>query len=106
VDWGAKMYVHRVNNSKRIPHFTCSAYSKTLVGTLCGTQHRVEAYVVMTLIRETLNEITKFSKEDKAEFERIVQKAILAQHSTDVKAQEVMLLACKKHLEELETLIC
>ena len=27
-DCGAKMYVHRVNNGKRVPQYTCSAYSK------------------------------------------------------------------------------
>ena len=39
-DCGAKMYVHRVNNGKRVPQYTCSAYSKIPVGTLCPTQHR------------------------------------------------------------------
>lgn len=27
-DCGSKMYVHRVNNGKRVPQYTCSAYSK------------------------------------------------------------------------------
>ena len=36
-DCGAKMYVHRVNNGKRIPQYTCSAYSKVPVGTLSDT---------------------------------------------------------------------
>ena len=30
-DCGAKMYVHRVNNGKRVPQYTCSAYSKVPV---------------------------------------------------------------------------
>ena len=33
-DCGAKMYVHRTSNGKRIPQYTCSAYSKVPVGTL------------------------------------------------------------------------
>jgi hypothetical protein len=45
-DCGAKMYVHRVNNGKREPQYTCSAYSKVPVGKLCSTQHRVKADVV------------------------------------------------------------
>lgn len=49
-DCGAKMYVHRVNNGKRVPQYTCSAYSKIPVGTLCPTQHRINADVVMELI--------------------------------------------------------
>ena len=40
-DCGGKMYVHRVNNGKRDPQFTCSQYSKIPCGTLCGTQHRI-----------------------------------------------------------------
>lgn len=49
-DCGGKMYVHRVNNGKRIPQYTCFAYSKVLVGTLCPTQHRINADIVMELI--------------------------------------------------------
>ena len=49
-DCGGKMYVHRNYNGKRIPQYTCSQYSKVPVGTLCPTQHRISADVVMTLI--------------------------------------------------------
>ena len=49
-DCGGKMYVHRVNNGKRDPQFTCSQYSKIPCGTLCGTQHRIRAEAVLTLI--------------------------------------------------------
>ena len=31
-DCGSKMYVHRVNNGKRVPQYTCSAYVMTSVG--------------------------------------------------------------------------
>ena len=34
-DCGGKMYVHRTNNGKRIPQYTCSQYTKVPCGTLC-----------------------------------------------------------------------
>ena len=48
-DCGGKMYVHRVNNGKRDPQFTCSQYSKYPIGALCPTQHRIRAEAVLTL---------------------------------------------------------
>ena len=74
------MYVHRVNNGKRIPQFTCSAYTKVPCGTLCPTQHRVDASTVMTLVQETLREIIRLSKEDEEEFVRLVRETIEYQH--------------------------
>jgi hypothetical protein len=38
-DCGGKMYVHRTNNGKRIPQYTCSQYSKVPVGS--PSQHRI-----------------------------------------------------------------
>lgn len=105
-DCGGKMYVHRTNNGKRIPQFTCSQYGKIPVGTLCPTQHRVEAGVILTLVKETLKEITQFSKEDEAEFERIVKEAVEAQQSADIKEQKARLQTCKKRVEELDKLMC
>ena len=49
-DCGGKMYVHRTYNGKRDPQFTCSQYTKVPCGTLCGTQHRIRAEAVLTLI--------------------------------------------------------
>ena len=100
------MYVHRVNNGKRIPQFTCSAYSKTPVGTLCSTQHRVVADVVMTLIKESLKAIIQFSQEDEAEFEKVVKEVISSQQSTDEQAQRARLATCRRRTDELETLLC
>ena len=61
-DCGSKMYVHRVNNGKRVPQYTCSAYSKVPVGTLCQTQHRINADVVMELIKELLKAVAEYSQ--------------------------------------------
>lgn len=67
-DCGSKMYVHRVNNGKRVPQYTCSAYSKVPVGTLCQTQHRINADVVMELIKELLKAVAEYSQLNREEF--------------------------------------
>lgn len=67
-DCGAKMYVHRTSNGKRIPQYTCSAYSKVPVGTLCNTQHRINESVVLELIGDMLKAIFEYAKYDRSEF--------------------------------------
>ena len=60
----------------------------------------------MALIQETLREIVRFSKEDEEEFVRIVKAEAENQQSSAIKGQKTRLAACKKRLDELETLIC
>ncbi|MDO4650647.1 MAG: recombinase family protein [Eubacteriales bacterium] len=105
-DCGGKMYVHRTSNGKRIPQYTCSQYGKVPVGSRCSTQHRVNADDVMLLIKETLKEITKFSKEDEAEFIKVVTETVEARQSKDLKDQKIRLQTCKKRIEELDVLMC
>lgn len=105
-DCGGKMYVHRTNNGKRIAQFTCAEYGKIPVGTRCKTQHRVNADVVMTLIKETLREIINFSKEDEDEFVRIVRKAVASQQSDEASDQRARLDECRKRSQELDVLLC
>ena len=78
------MYVHRTNNGKRIPQFTCSNYSKIPVGSLCPTQHRINGDVVMTLVKETLKELITFSKEDEEEFVRLVKETVASKQDSRV----------------------
>lgn len=100
-DCGSVMYVHRVNNGKRIPQFTCSAYSKLPIGTLCPTQHRVNGDDVMELVKETLKSIIKFSQEDEEAFVRKVQETVATQHTADATEQKTRLTNVKKRLDEL-----
>jgi DNA invertase Pin-like site-specific DNA recombinase len=104
-DCGSVMYVHRVNNGKRNPQFTCSRYTKVPVGTLCPTQHRISANVVMTLIQETLREIINFSKEDEEEFVRVVLEATTSQQRNTDTEQKTRIANAKKRLDELEILL-
>ena len=105
-DCGGKMYVHRVNNGKRDPQFTCSQYSKIPCGTLCGTQHRIRAEAVLTLITDMLRAIAEYSQNDRAEFIRTVQETQAAQQTADISKKRKRLAAAQKRAGELEKLIC
>ena len=105
-DCGGKMYVHRVNNGKRDPQFTCSQYSKIPCGTLCGTQHCIKAEAVLTLIADMLRAIAEYSKNDRAEFIRTVQETQAAQQTADISKKRKRLAAAQKRAGELERLIC
>ena len=105
-DCGGKMYVHRTNNGKRIPQYTCSQYSKVPVGTLCPTQHRINADVVMTLIADTLRAIAAYSKNDRTEFIKTVKNAQISQQSNGIAQKKKRLTEAKKRSEELEKLLC
>ena len=105
-DCGGKMYVHRTNNGKRIPQYTCSRYSKIPVGTLCPTQHRISADVVMALITDTLRAIAAYSKNDRAEFIKTVQEAQVSQQSSGIAQKKARLIEAKKRSGELEKLLC
>lgn len=105
-DCGAVMYVHRMNNGKRIPQFTCSNYSKIPVGTLCPTQHRINGDVVMTLVKETLKELISFSKEDEEEFVRLVMEKAASEQDSTEKEKAYRIESLKRRSAELEKLLC
>ncbi len=105
-DCGAKMYVHRVNNGKRIPQYTCSAYSKVPVGTLCPTQHRINADIVMELIKDLLKAIAEYSHLNREEFIETVKTTQSSQQSSEIARPKNRLAEAKKRLQELEKLIC
>ena len=105
-DCGSKMYVHRVNNGKRVPQYTCSAYSKVPVGTLCQTQHRINADVIMELIKELLKAVAEYSQLNREEFLETVKKAQTSQQSSEIIRLKSRLAEAKKRVQELEKLIC
>lgn len=105
-DCGAKMYVHRTNNGKRISQYTCSNYSKTPVGVLCSTQHRINESAVLTLVSDMLRAIAEYSKNNRAEFVRTVQETQAAQQASDISKKKKRLAVVQKRAGELEKLIC
>ena len=105
-DCGAKMYVHRTSNGKRIAQYTCSAYSKVPVGKLCKTQHRVNEDNVIELIKDLLRSIAEYSKLDREAFVRTVRETQEKQSTSDVVKLKTTIEADNRRLDELETLIC
>ena len=105
-DCGGKMYVHRINNGKRISQYTCSNYTKVPCGTLCPTQHRINESAVLTLVSDTLRAIAEYSRNDRTEFIHTVQETQVAQQSADISKKRRRLAAAQKRAGELEKLIC
>ena len=104
-DCGAKMYVHRVNNGKRISQYTCSAYSKYPIGAHCPTQHRINESAVMDLITATLRSIMEFSKTDRAAFIQTVQEAQAQNLDSDIRKKKSRLAAAKKRIADVKRLL-
>lgn len=105
-DCGGKMYVHRINNGKRIPQYTCSRYTKVPCGTLCKTQHRINESVVLSLISKMLKAIAEYAKLDREEFIRMVREAQSHQETAEIKRKRSRLTAARQRSSELEVLIC
>ena len=105
-DCGGKMYVHRINNGRRISQYTCSNYTKVPCGTLCPTQHRINESAVLTLVSDTLRAIAEYSRNDRTEFIHTVQETQVAQQSADISKKRRRLAAARKRAGELEKLIC
>ena len=95
-----------MNNGKRIPYYTCSAYGKVPVGTLCDGAHRINAEIIMTLISGMLRDIAKQSKYDRAEFVKAVTEAQDEQHNGEIIKKKKQLATAQKRASELEVLIC
>ena len=105
-DCGGKMYVHRVNNGKRVNQYTCAEYSKVPVGTRCPTQHRIKEEDVLTLIKDLLKAIAEYARCDRDEFLRMLQEAQASQQTVEIKKQRTRLAAAKQRYSELEMLAC
>ena len=104
-DCGGKMYVHRVNNGKRDPQFTCSQYSKIPSARSAHTAPH-PGRAVLTLITDMLRAIAEYSRNDRAEFIRTVQETQAAQQTADISKKRKRLAAAQKRAGELEKLIC
>lgn len=104
-DCGAKMYVHRVTNGKRVPQYTCSAYSKVPVGTRCKTQHRINADSVIDVVKAMLKAIAEYSQNDREELLKIVQETQKCQQTIEFKLKKDRMDEVKQRIADLEKLI-
>jgi hypothetical protein len=108
-DCGGKLYVHRVYNGKDKPTCVCGNYAKGSAfirsGVVCESGHRIDAAMLMELIRDTIKAIADYAKTDKAGFVKSVQETLATQQTNEVKSQRKRLAICKKRAAELETLL-
>lgn len=104
-DCGGKMYVHRVNNGKRIPQYTCANYSKVPSGTLCETPHRVNADHVMKLAADTIRAVIEHANIDKEAFAEEIRAELEKKRTVDYASRKKRALASEKRVKELEILI-
>ena len=104
-DCGGKMYVHRVNNGKRIPQYTCANYSKVPVGMLCKTQHRINADHVMELVADMIRAVIEYANIDREAFAKEIQAELEKRQTVDYSSQKKRALECEKRIGELEILI-
>jgi len=93
-DCGAKMYVHRINNGKRVAQYTCSNYGKVPCGTLCLSQHRINESAVLELVADMLRAIAQQAQIDKTE----LLHTMLTTHSN---AQGAGTVQKKRRMEEV-----
>lgn len=105
VDCGGKMYVHRVNNGKRIPQYVCANYAKSPVGTRCQSAHRIKAENVMELVAEMIREIIHHASVDREAFAREIQSELEQKQTVDFSVQKKRMAVCEKRIGELEILI-
>ncbi len=98
-DCGAKLYIHRINNGKDAPIYACGNSTKVPkeAGWRC-TGHRISAEKLMSLVAETLKQISQYARTDKAAFTKAVQEALAAKQSDEIKEQKKQLAG------EIETL--
>ena len=105
-DCGGKMYVHRINNGKRFPQYTCGQYSKVPVGTLCASQHRVDEDVVLELIKDLLKAIAETVRIDRAGFVQIIDQTLNVRQTEENRVNGKRLAEARRRREELEQLLC
>ena len=107
-DCGGKMYAHRITNGKDHPQYVCGNYAKSSAairtGTICQSGHRIDAAIIVELVRDTLKTIADYAKKDKAAFIKSVQEMLATQQTDEIKKQMKRLAVCKKRDAEIEKL--
>ena len=104
-DCGGKMYVHRVNNGKRVPMYVCGNYAKQPVGELCRSAHRIKAEHVMEIVAKTIKEVIRYAGLDRERFAEEIQSHVEDRQTVDFTGQRKRMAVCEKRIGELETLI-
>ena len=73
---------------------------------LFSIQHRINADVVMELIKELLKAIAEYSQLNREEFIETVRKAQTSQQSSEITRLKSRLSEAQKRVQDLEKLLC
>ena len=101
-DCGAKMYVHRINNGKRVAQYTCSNYGKVPCGTLCPSQHRINESAVLELVADMLRAIAQQAQLDKNELLHTMLMTYGDAHGAGAVQKKRRMEELKRRIDELE----
>jgi len=109
-DCNGKLYIHRIYNGQDRPTAVCGNYARgsdqiERDWVVCESGHRIEAAVIIDLIRDTLKSVTRLAKTDREAFRKSVQEVLASQQSDEVSKQKKRLIVCKKRHADLEKLL-
>ena len=103
-DCGAKMHhtLSKQPNGKNLNYYTCSAYNQSR--DYC-TGHRINTESLSEIILDSLRNISKYAKNNEAEFTRRVNEMFSSQQSGTIKAQRKKLDKSIKRHDDLDRII-
>ncbi len=106
-DCGSKMHIRTIRRSSGNRYTTyCSEYAKGKARhPKCNSPHNVDVDVVMENITEVLRRIARFSLENKAEFEELVNRSLAKEQTDEVKKQQKRIPQITHRLEQIEKVL-
>ena len=105
-DCGRPMHQHRTSNGKRECNYVCANYSKSPVGTVCPSGHRVKGEAVLELVKQTLRDIRAYVDLDEEGFLKEMEKGVEDEHRDEIILAQRKVDSNNKRLGEIESLFC
>ena len=100
------MHQHRTSNGKRECNYVCANYSKSPVGTVCPSGHRVKGEAVLELVKQTLRDIRAYVDLDEEGFLKEMEKDVEDEHRDEIILAQRKIDSNNKRLGEIESLFC
>ena len=104
-DCGHKLYVHRVDNGKRVDYFSCSRYNLAKDRERCISPHRIRADDVMQILSKTIKGIIDYANFDREAFVAEIESVVGEQKEADHSGAKLEIETAEKRIDELEVLI-
>jgi hypothetical protein len=110
-DCGNIHNIHRIYNGKDKPTAICSKYARGkqkmtyTTGVICPTSHRIDCGKLMEVVKHTLQTVTSYALENKADFEKLVKENLASQQTAEVKKKQSRMPIIKSRLTEIDTIL-